>query len=150
MSVRTFIVDGGGTTRFIKKLFVIDSGGTPRQIIKGWVIDSGGTARLVYSGQVVATAVPANEHASGFAPITLTTGVTTVGVTGGVPAYTFAWVWQSGGTGITITSPSTASTAFSGHINPGDMLTGTAQCTVTDSVGHQGVAFCNVSLTATN
>jgi hypothetical protein len=150
MSVRTFIVDGGGTTRFVKKLFVIDSGSVARQIIKGWVIDSGGTARLVYSGQVVANASPSTEHASGFGPTTVTTGVTTVTATGGVPPYTFAWVWQSGGVGITITSPSTASTAFSAHINPGDTLSGQAQCTVTDSVGHQGLAFCAVLITATN
>lgn len=150
MSVRTFVVDSGSVSRLVTRLFVIDSGGTPRQVIKGWVIDAGGVARLVYSGQVTAVASPNNEHAAGFAPITLTTGVTTVTASGGVPGYTYAWTWFSGGSGITITNPSGAATAFSAHINGGDHLSGTALCTVTDTVGHTGTATCIVSITATN
>jgi hypothetical protein len=150
MTARTLIVDAGGTTRLVKKWWVIDAGGTARMAKRVFVIDSGGTPRLIFANTVNAIATPTNEHASGFAPITLTTGVTTASATGGIPPYTFHWTWSSGGSGITITSPLTAATAFSAHINPGDTLTGVAQCTVTDSIGNIGFAFCGVSITATN
>jgi len=73
-----------------------------------------------------------------------------VTASGGVPGYTYAWTWQSGGGGITITSPSTASTAFNAFLGAGASKNGTAMCTVTDTVGHQGFAFCSVLFTTTN
>jgi hypothetical protein len=150
MSNRIEASDAGGVTRFTKRLFASDPGGVVRLIIRGFVSDPGGVTRFIYSGQVSATATPSTESASGFAPTFLTTGTTTTTATGGVPGYTFAWTWQSGGTGITITSPSTASTAFSASLSPGDNLTGVAQCTVTDTVGHTGIATCSVHLRSTN
>ena len=45
--------------------------------------------------------------------------------------YTYRWVWLSGGSGLTITSPLAHSTAFEGF---GE---GLAVCEVTDSVGHR-------------
>lgn len=93
---------------------------------------------------LTAVAAPISESATGFAPITKTTGVTNVTASGGTPGYTYAWTWQSGGTGITITSPSTAATAFSSALNPGDDFTGTALCTVRDSLGN--AAFCTVAV----
>jgi hypothetical protein len=150
MTQRIEASDSGGTTRQPKRLLASDSGGTVRLIIRGLVSDSGGTTRFIYSGAVAAVASPSTESASGFAPITLTTGTTTVTATGGVPGYTFSWTFSSGGAGITITSPSSASTAFNASIVPGDNLTGVAQCTVTDTVGHIGIATCIVHIFSTN
>lgn len=53
MAVRRFIVDSGGTSRFIRRRFVVDSGGTARLIKRRFVIDSGGTARLTYQGDTI-------------------------------------------------------------------------------------------------
>ena len=68
-------------------------------------------------------------------PQTVTSGSAVVTASGGTPAYTYAWTWLSGGTGITITSATSASTTFSGTQSlDGTRLTGTARCTVTDSL----------------
>lgn len=78
---------------------------------------------------------------------TLTAGINSATVTGGVAPYTYAWSWQSGGTGITINSPSSAVTSFTASgVTPGQTLTGTALLTVTDNVGQQTTATVPVSL----
>jgi hypothetical protein len=149
MSNRTFVVDSGNTSRFVKRLFVVDSGNVSRLVIRAFVVDSGGVTRFIYSGQVFATASPTTESAGGLAPGVVTTGTTTVTATGGVPGYTYAWTWQSGGASITITSPASASTAFTAFVNHGSSFSGTALCTVTDTVGHIGTATCAVFIFAT-
>lgn len=150
MTNRILASDSGGTARQAKRLFVSDSGGVSRLVVRGFISDSGGVTRFIYSGVVSASASPSSVSRSGFAPTTLVSSATLVTATGGVPGYTYAWTWQSGGTGIAIDSPSTASTTFSAGINPGDHLSGVAQCAVTDTVGHQGIATCHVSFIATN
>jgi hypothetical protein len=68
-------------------------------------------------------------------PTTLTTAPTTATASGGTAPYTYAWTWINGGTGITIDSPTSASTTFSGtHVSDGTVLSGTALITVTDNV----------------
>lgn len=51
MAVRRFIVDSGGTSRFILRRIIVDSGGVSRVIKRRFVIDSGGTARLTFVGE---------------------------------------------------------------------------------------------------
>ena len=93
-----------------------------------------------------AVAAPTSLSAVG-ASATESTGVCTVSVTGGVMPYTYAWTWQSGGSGITIGSPSAASTVFSASsLSPGNTDTGTALCTVTDALGQTSTATCAVSI----
>jgi hypothetical protein len=75
--------------------------------------------------------------ASGFNnPATITTPATTqptVTASGGTAPYTYAWTWSSGGTGITIISPTASATRFSGtNALDGTIKTGVARCTVTD------------------
>lgn len=62
-----------------------------------------------------------------------------VPVGGGGP-YTYAWQWVSDGSSLCIDSPLAASTTFGGH------GTGTAQCTVTDSLGRQQTSKVLVNL----
>jgi hypothetical protein len=150
MTSRTLISDPGGTTRLIKRWFASDAGGVTRFAKRVFISDPGGVARLIFATQVTGSASPTFVQASGFGPITLTTPITTVTASGGVPGYTYAWTWQSGGGGITITSPSTASTAFNAHLAAGASKNGTAMCTVTDTIGDQGFAFCSVLFSTTN
>lgn len=66
----------------------------------------------------------------------LSTVSTTVTASQGTPGYTYAWTWLSGGTGITINSPSAATTSFSSTgLALEETRSGTARCTVTDSAG---------------
>lgn len=75
------------------------------------------------------------------------TGSTTVTVTGGVAPYTYAWGWQTGGTGIIINSPATATTIFTGSgMAPSQTDSGTALCTVTDHFGQQATCTVPVSI----
>lgn len=75
------------------------------------------------------------------------TASTTVTASGGIGPYTFAWGWQSGGAGITIGSPAAATTDFStSALSPGTTDSGTAVCTVTDSIGQTATVTCAVSI----
>lgn len=77
-----------------------------------------------------------------------TTGIATALVTGGTAFYTYAWTWASGGTGITINSPSAAGTSFSASgMTWGQSFSGLAQCLVTDTVSSlTAVATCLVTI----
>ena len=150
MGARTLLVDSGGVTRQGKRWAIVDAGGVTRFAKRIFIVDSGSAAHLVFSPNIVAVASPTGESASGFAPINLATGTTTVTASGGSPPYTYAWTWQTGGVGINIGSPSSASTNFGAFLNPGDNLHGTALCTVTDSVGTTGTATCTVHISSTN
>ncbi len=67
-------------------------------------------------------------------PWTLITDPTEAIASGGTPPYTYQWTWSNGGTGITIDTPTAATTTFSGtHVSDGTVLSGTALITVTDS-----------------
>jgi hypothetical protein len=48
MGANRYMVDGGGTTRHIRKRYAVDAGGTARLIKKRYIIDAGGTARLTF------------------------------------------------------------------------------------------------------
>ena len=66
----------------------------------------------------------------------------------GKAPYTYAWSWHSGGTGITIDTAASATTAFTATgILPGQTFSGTAQCAVTDSFGTTVNALIPISIT---
>jgi len=96
-------------------------------------------------GGVSASASPTNIFQVGTSA-TETSATVTVTAGGGSGTYTYAWTFVSAGSGITITSPTSASTTFSASgLSAGQILSGTAQCTVTDSNGV--TASCTVSVT---
>ena len=83
-----------------------------------------------FSATVSPTAAGGSRATAG----SVTTNTVTVTPSGGTSPYTYAWTWFSGGTGITITSPSAATTDFSGLVSSTTPIrSGTARCTVTDS-----------------
>lgn len=149
MTARTLVVDSGAVTRLTKRWFAIDSGAVARLAKRVFVIDSGAVARLIFANQVIATATPTNCFASTPTSGTITTNSTTASATGGIPPYTYSWTLTgASGPTITITSPSTASTAFTAHIPVGQTALAEGVCTVTDSIGDQGQAFVTVELTS--
>lgn len=96
----------------------------------------------------VALAVP-NVLTSTGSAFSQTTGSTTVSVLGGTGNYTYAWTWQTGGTGITIDDPSQVATTFTASgMSWGETLTGIALCTITDTVSSlTATATCAVTIT---
>jgi hypothetical protein len=67
--------------------------------------------------------------------------------TGGTGAVTYEWSLVSGATGISILSPTSASTRFSAYLSFGSGLAANMVCTCTDSVGHttkSPVLFVNI------
>jgi hypothetical protein len=95
---------------------------------------------------VSASASPTSESASG-ASASEVTGSSTVSASGGLGPYTYSWGWISGGAGITIGSPTSATTNFTaGSLASGQTVSGTARCTVTDSFGQTATADVTVSL----
>jgi hypothetical protein len=82
---------------------------------------------------------------------TQTTGVARVTTLAGSGDFTYAWSWSSGGSGITINSPSAANTSFTATgMTPGTTYSGIALCSITDVVTTQAVAVTvNVSITCT-
>ena len=80
-------------------------------------------------------------------PKTITSGSVTVTATGGTPGYTYAWTWLSGGSGITINSATSATTTFDGtNAFNGTHKTGTARCTITDSLSATATVDVPVNL----
>jgi len=63
---------------------------------------------------------------------------------GGNPPYTYQWTWQTGGSGITILSPTSSSTRF--RLGQAGLATGTAKLTVTDDTDQKASDTIEVSL----
>jgi hypothetical protein len=96
---------------------------------------------------LTAVMTPATETSTGTA-LSQTTGAAGVLVYAGSGSYTYAWTWAYGGTGISINSPSVASTSFtaSGMVW-GQTYSGLALCTVTDTVSSlTATASCTVTI----
>lgn len=95
---------------------------------------------------VSTSASPATQFASGIGT-TQTTGISTVTASGGSGSYSYAWTWSSGGTNLTINSPSSAATTFKGSgMVAGDTYSGVARCVVTDGYGQTSATTVSVSI----
>jgi hypothetical protein len=76
-----------------------------------------------------------------------TSSSVTVTATAGTGPYTYAWTFASGGSGITIDSPTSASTTFSATgLTSGTTRSGVARCTVTDSAAASVTADVAVTI----
>lgn len=77
-----------------------------------------------------------------------TTGTATVTPTGGTAPYTYAWTWDSGGTGLTITSNTAAATTFGATgVAIDETRSGIAKCTVTDAAAATYAVTVSVTVT---
>jgi hypothetical protein len=104
------------------------------------------TVSITRVSLVSATVSPASESSSGNAA-TQTTGFSTVTPSGGSGTYIYAWAWSSGGTGITINSPSSNRTSFTASgMALGASLSGVARCTVTDAYGQTATTTVSVAI----
>lgn len=107
-------------------------------------------AQYTYACNIVSTltvtASPASVNAVGIAT-TLTTPTVSISAIAGVGTLTVAWTWLSGGTGITINSPTQLDTSFTATgMARGASLSGVALCAVTDSAAHHATAVVDVGI----
>lgn len=137
MAARLRMRDAGGILRTVVRIRMRDAGNIFRTIQRIRMRDAGGVLRTVFQ---YLTATPSTTNSlttgSGLASSgTVTSPPVTITVAGGVAAFTYAWSFVSGSAVITITSPTAASTTFSGVIAAGPTEVANYICTVTDSTG---------------
>jgi hypothetical protein len=94
------------------------------------------------SSSVVATVTPSSLYKTGTGTLT-TTAATATGTGGTVTGY--SWTRVSGDATITINSPTSSSTTFSGSVVGGAIKSATFKCTITFSGG--ATAFDTVDVT---
>jgi hypothetical protein len=101
------------------------------------------------SSALSAVVTPGSATASGSSS-TQTSNSVAVTAVGGTAPYTYLWTFTAGGTGITITSSTSASTTFSAAgLAEGDVKSGTARCRVTDNVSATYDVYVSVNLSRT-
>lgn len=110
--------------------------------------ESGGTPAP--SG-LTATPDPASVSGEGFGskPSNVVSDPATVTPAGGNAPYSYQWSMLTGNTGIAITAPTMATTAFR-RVLFGNSVNATAQCVVTDAFGLTATCTVDVTLTQEN
>lgn len=99
-----------------------------------------------------ATASPGSASGELFDPepaplfATVTSNSVTVTPTGGTAPYTYAWTHLSGSSSVLVTSPTSATTTFSGNIPKNQERLAVKRCTVTDSLLATATVDVSVSL----
>lgn len=122
-------------------------GGQWRRLTRGEMY-VGGQWRTIFSFiPAMSVSLPSSIEASAGVggPVVITTSSVTATPTGGQPGYSYSWAMVSG-SGITITSPSFATTQFSSLVPAATTRSGVARVTVTDSRGTSASADISVTL----
>lgn len=97
---------------------------------------AGGVLNVLLAGAIAVLTVSSSPTSISYSypAASFTSGSTTCSGHGGIPPYTYGWSWASGGTSISINSPSGASTSFTvsgAAVNT--TYSGVAQCRATDA-----------------
>jgi hypothetical protein len=90
------------------------------------------------------TSSPSTLSASVVDAAVATTSPVTVVAAGGTAPYTYAWTLVTGSA--TINSPTSSTTTFSKLLTAGEIISGTAKCTVTDSLSVVSFVLINWSM----
>lgn len=134
----------GGSWRSIHRAEMF-RGGSWRTLTRGEIYKGAAWHPLfTFVSPMTASASPSdvNGYQSSLIPTTVTSGYTTVTPSGGLGPYTYSWA----GAGLSITNPTSATTAFYATVSPGGDLFTSATCTVTDSLGSTATANVGVDL----
>lgn len=140
--------DSGNVLRAISGLKMRDATNTLRTIQTIKMRDSGNVLRVVYTA-MSANASPADvsgTYGSFSGSHSVVSNSTTAIITGGVAAYTYAWSYVSGDSGIAANSASAATTTFSKTLAVGTETSAVFQCLVTDANGATATCFVTVTL----
>lgn len=100
-------------------------------IVLGFPSVTGGTGGGGGGGSGLIASASPDEVSKTSSVSPMTTPSTTCTASGGTSPYTYHWAMAGG----TINSPTSATTNFTKSLSPGGTFTGSAVCTVTDSLG---------------
>lgn len=132
-------VHSGGATHAIQAISVRDSDNVLRSVAVGRARNAAGALKLFFGSLAVSldTDTVFGKVNSGL-DVAIQTQPVTASPAGGAEPYSYEWTLVSSGGGTwAIGSPNAATTAFSGgNCGPGEGLTATFHCTVTDSAGN--------------
>jgi len=103
-------------------------------------VDVGADA-LSFSASISPSSVLKTRFGSGSA----TTATVTATPTGGTGPYTYAWALFSGDA-LTVTAPTSATTAFTGSVGIGEDKSAVYRCTITDSLAATAPATVGVAI----
>lgn len=112
--------------------------------LKRW---TGSAWEIVSSPLSASASQPAGGVESDPGTVTVTTGSSSVTVTGGTGAYSFAWEKVSGDVEVTANAPLAQNCSFSADCGPGEVFSADFRCEVTDT-GSGLVVYTN-TITAT-
>jgi hypothetical protein len=102
---------------------------------------------LVACANPVAVAPSTSAISDSGSTSSITTAAVDANASSGIPAYSYVWIWLTGGVDISIDSPAGAATTFTASpLLPGQAASGTAQCTVTDVVEQTAIFTVTVSI----
>lgn len=141
--------DASGTSRAVAIFKMRDAGGTLRIIQTGKIRDEGGALRTFYA-PLRADITPSEVDASAGsfdASMVVSGGPLTAVPIGGIGPFTYNWIFVVGGSGITISNPTTNSAGFSATVNSNQSKSGVVQVTITDANGSKADEQANVTLT---
>jgi hypothetical protein len=115
MTSATYIGNSEGDPQYAR-WYIGNSSGAVQAVISGYIGNAEGVVQQFYAS-LSATASPPSLISSSSSPGVQTTGDATVTPFGGIGPYTYSWSYVDGDTGITILSPSSATTAFRSTVN---------------------------------
>jgi len=123
----------GSGQQTIISIYVGTSGSGQQRVLAGYVGTSGSGQQIFFSG-LTASASPSNLISDTRTPGPTTTAPTTVSPANGIGPFTYAWSYVDGDTGISINSPSSSTTSFTGSVNMSNTeLDADFNCLVTDT-----------------
>jgi hypothetical protein len=134
-------VHTGGVTHTLKAISFRDGSNTLRSVAVGMVRNAANVLKLFTGSLSVSLSTDAvGGRVNSGLSVAIQTRSVTVTPDGGAGSYTYLWA-QTGGTGTwSITSPSADTTTFwGGNCGPGESLSATFHCTVTDAAGNVAV-----------
>lgn len=140
----TVTVGTSGGNKAVSAITIGTSGGN-KAVITGYIGTSGGN-KVFYSAMSASaspTLLTGSTNIDG--GTASTSGNATATPSGGVGPYTYAWEKVSGDT-LTVSSPTSASTGFSGTVGSGGDLSAVYRCEVTDTGTGQTAYTNNVSI----
>lgn len=111
-----------------------------------------GTAGAAGKAAAITTGFRATASVSSLGKVGTTSSLTTGNVTAtpvnGATPFTYAWTWASGGTGLTITASTSATTAVSATgLAVDETRTGVLRCTITDNAAATATVDVSVQIT---
>ena len=141
--------DAAGNSRNVLIIKARDAGGTLRTVQQGKMRDENNVLRTFYAPLSVGiTPSEVDASAGSFnASMTVAGGPLTAVPIGGVAPFTYLWAWKVGGSGITISNPTTNSAGFSASVPRDQSKNGIVEVTVTDANGQLNYAQASVTLT---